>query len=136
VFSPLTRNYAQTVGRPDGEDDRSDSLIPYYLRYVKTDGLCKDRRQLVVLIRRLAHPVNTYADTYVNRVVSEVNGMPIGDIRDLKRALARPKDGFHVIRFLDTDETLVVDRAAAEKAAAEILAAYGVAQPEYVEPAP
>jgi S1-C subfamily serine protease len=133
VFSPLTRNYAQTMGFSD--DDSNNSQLVYALRYAKSDNLYTNREQFVVLIRRLAHPANTYADTFLNGIVSEANGRPVGSLRELKEALARPEGGFHVIRFSGLDDMLVLDRKAADRAGAEIQARYGVTETEHFEEA-
>jgi len=130
VFSPLSRNYLQTLGRsPSGVNVNQ---LRYFLMHAKTDGHHVDRDEFVVLTRRLAHPVNTYADTFVNAVVIEVNGVQIRNLEDFKRAAAEPKDGFHVISFAGLDDTLVINASAARDAEAAILESYAVPSAEHI----
>ncbi len=130
VFSPLSREYLRTLGR-DLSGVNQQQLL-YVTQYAKVDGLHKDRNAFVVLIRRLAHPVNTYADPFVNGLVSEVNGVRIRDLSDMQLALAMPQEGYHVIRFAGMDDTLVLDAEQVRAARPDILAGYAVPSPFYL----
>ncbi len=127
VFSPLTREYLRTLGRNLSGVNQQQLL--YVTQYAKVDGLYKDRNVFVVLIRRLAHPVNTYADPFINGLVSEVNGLHIRDFADMQLALAMPKNGYHIIRFAGMDDTLVLDAEEVLDARPEILERYAVPAP-------
>ena len=130
VFSPLTRPYLHVAAR-GGDASNSNQLI-YYSQYAKIDGLYKGVDEFVVLTARLPHAVNTYAAGFVNGIVTEVNGTTIRRLGDVKKAMAAPRDGFHVIKFVGMDDSLIVDADAAKKADPGILASYGVSEAEYL----
>ena len=130
VFSPLTREYLRTLGR--NLSGVNPQQLLYVTQYAKVDGLHEDRNAFVVLIRRLPHPVNSYADPFVNGLVSEVNGMRIRDLADMQLALAKPQDGYHIIRFAGMDDTLVLDAEQVKAARPGILSRYAVPAPFYL----
>jgi S1-C subfamily serine protease len=124
VFCPLTRPYLQSVRRRSG--DVAVEQLTYYMLYAKSDGHHVDRDEFVVLVGRLPHPVNTYADGYMNRLVKEVNGVAVGSLDDVKRAFEDHEQAFHVVTFEGMSDTLVLDAPAADTAGPRILEAYGV----------
>ena len=134
VFSQLTREYLRTVERLRS-DERVQQLF-YYSEYAKQDDLYKGRDEFVVLIRRLPHPVNTYADEFVNGIVESVNGIPIRNLSDVKTAAAKPVGNYHVIRFAGLSQELVLDAEASARSGPEILAEYGVPAEFYLGEAP
>jgi S1-C subfamily serine protease len=134
VFSPLTREYLRTLERR--ASTMNTQQLSYYMNYAKMDELYQGRRQFVVLIRRLPHAVNTYADAFMNGIVTEMNGVRIKTLADVKTAAANPIRGFHVVTFAGMNETLVVDSEAARKADRDILRDYGIRSREYFEEGP
>jgi hypothetical protein len=130
VFSPLSREYLRTIGH--GLSGPNPQQLLYVTQYAKIDGLHKDRNEFVVLIRRLPHPVNTYTDQFLNGLVSEVNGIRIRDMADMKLALSVPSDGYHVIKFAGMDDTLIMDAELTEDAQPYILSRYGISSPFYL----
>jgi len=128
VMAPLTREYLRTLGRK--ASGNAQQLI-YSTQYAKIDDLYRDRDEFVVLTTRLPHPVNTYAGSFVNGIVVEVNGVKIRKLEDVKRGIESPIEGFHVFKFAGMDDSLVVDAAMTANADADILAAYGVPEAEY-----
>lgn len=128
VFCPVTREYMKLVER--GSSGFAAHQLQYYFEYAKIDGHYKDRDEFVALIRRLPHEINTYADPFMNGIVSEVNGVKIRNLRELKAALAKPQDGYHILRFEGFKDFLVLDAKAAETANRRILKEYGVGAPE------
>jgi S1-C subfamily serine protease len=131
VFSPLTREYLKTV--ESSQMDKNVQQLVYYSHYSKVEGLYQDRDEFVVMIRRLPHAINTYADAFVNGVVDEVNGVKIRKLEDVKRGMGLSEGGFHVIRFAGMDDSLVLDAEQAEKANSEILERYGLPASEFFE---
>ena len=129
VFSPLTSGYLGTM-RNAGHTE-AGHLLHFYARYAKMEGLHEDRDEFVVLIGRLPHPVNAYADTFIPHVVTAVNGVRIRRLADLKGAFAARREGHHLIRFAGEDDYLVLHAGATESAGQEILATYGVDEPYY-----
>jgi S1-C subfamily serine protease len=129
LFSPLNREVLRTVGGASGHNAHQ---LFYYSQYAKTDNLHEGRDEFIVLTRRLPHPVNTYAESFRNGIVEEINGETIRGLADVKRAFGKPLEGFHVIRFAGMEDTLVLDAAAARAATPEIHATYGVSAAEFL----
>jgi hypothetical protein len=124
VFSPLSRNYLATIGR--SLDGVNQQQLLYVSQYVKIDELWKDRTQFVVLIKRLPHPVNSYAEPFMQGLVSEVNGIHIGSLADLKKAIQHPQNGYHIIKFEGMDDYIVMDAGQVMSSEKEILTRYAV----------
>ena len=129
VVAPLTREYLRTYER--GPLDQATQQLFYYSEYAKIDGLYEGNDEFVVLTRRLPHAVNAYADDYVDGIVTEVNGKCIAKLADVKEALSKPVAGYHVIRFANRNDELVLDAEAVRRADPEILASYGISSAEY-----
>jgi hypothetical protein len=124
VFAPLTRNALATWG----EKLNSRKMLPllYFSQFAKMDGQYKDRTEFVVLIGRLAHPVNTYQQEFVYGIVAEANDRPIGSLRDLQEALRHPVKGFHVVKFEGSANPMVLSAAQTGQADREIAKRYHV----------
>jgi hypothetical protein len=57
----------------------------------------KDRREVVLLVKVLAHSVNVGYHDLTNRVVSKVNGMEISSMRDLVSAFEGHEGPYHEV---------------------------------------
>ena len=131
VFSPLTREYMRTLKR--SSTSQNINQLQYLSQYCKIDGYYKNREAFIVLIRRLAHPVNTYMGHFLNGVVESVNGKLVRNLRVLSDAIqSSEKEEYHVIKFFGLDEVLVIDADAARRADDEIFATYGIANQEHL----
>jgi len=130
VFAPLSRNLLQTIERR--VSGPNELQLFYYARYAKPDGLFADREEFVVLIRRLPHRVNTYAEGFENGILKEWNGRPIRRLADVIEAATSPDGGFHVLRFEGMPQSLVLDAAACAQATDEIRCEYGVPSDSYL----
>ncbi len=124
VFTPLTRNYVGKV--TSGSLNAREQRILYYMANAKIDKLYKDRQKFIVLSHRLAHPVNTYTESFVEGIVSSINGTEILGLEDVNKALKKPSDGFHIVKFAGMHDFLVLDAKEADKATDIIAAKYGV----------
>jgi len=133
VFAPLNREVLKTIR--GGFSSPNEQRLLYLMRYAKPDGHHLQHDEFVLLIRRLPHPVNTYADSFLNGLVTSVNGETVRNMRDLMRAFENPEDGFHVVRFAGTEDPLVLDAVALATAQRSILAQYGVSSPFHLNPA-
>ena len=124
VFCPLTSEFLRSVaGELAGAGAQH---LLYYSQYAKIDGLYTNRDEFVVLADRLAHPINTYSDGFVNAILSEVNGQPIRNLADVKAALSRPSNGYDVIGFEGRHDKLILKADAVGQANDEILQEYGI----------
>jgi len=127
VFVPLNREILKTIG--NGFSDVNGQRLLYLSQYAKIDGHYRDHEAFVILIRRLPHPVNTYAESFIKGQVVNVNGTPIRGMQDFADALRTPQDGFHVIRFAGTPDPLVLDAGRLDAVQDAILAQYGISSP-------
>lgn len=141
IFTPLSRGLLGAIA-PELQQGSVHHLL-YYMAFAKIDELYAGREQFVVLRGRLPHPVNTYDDAYLNRIVSAINGTPIRSLKDLPAAFLAPRvasqqsaNKFHVISFLDEQDPLILDAAEAAGAEPLILQRYNIPQAAYLSPAP
>lgn len=126
VFEPLDRELIATLG--EDWSNRSEAHLGYeYLhRYlVEPERLL---HEVVVLVRRLTHPVNAQMAYYRYLLVENVNGRPIHSLEDLIAALEQNQDRFQVFDFGYFGRFGVIDHEAADAANAEILELYGVSE--------
>ncbi|MFH1477285.1 MAG: trypsin-like peptidase domain-containing protein [Verrucomicrobiota bacterium] len=131
VFAPLSRGLLMAAGRELNQWNAHHLL--YYATFAKVDGLIAGRDQFVVLRNQLAHPVNAYNITYLNKIVREINARPIRNMQDLPTAFARPTNGFHVIRFLDDSDLLILDSAETTSADPVIQRQYNIPEISHIE---
>ena len=120
VFEPLTVNYLKRWGEKWHVKAPTD-LLNYYLYGEPKE----DRRQIVVLIRVLADDMNAGYHALENRVVAQVNGRNIADMRDLVDAVEGRQQRYHMI----TDERgyqIVLDRGRVRTHGHKILKKYNV----------
>jgi hypothetical protein len=64
-------------------------------------------------------------------VVDKVNGQPISRLSELREALQKPVDGFHIIEFMQSDSLrrIVIAADASEEAATQrVLKRYGITE--------
>ncbi len=134
VFSPLTREYLRSRERDINEPNVHQLL--YYTRYAKVDGLHEGVSDFIVFIHRLPHPINTYADRFMDGIVTEVNGMRIRRLADMVTAFSKPSDGFHVIRFAGMPDSLVLDARMVEAVDPDLLQSYGLPSSEFFRSKP
>jgi S1-C subfamily serine protease len=134
VFSPLTRGYLRHLGRKFS--DKLSQQLLYYTQYAKLDKLYENRDEFVVLIRRLPHPVNTYATGFHNGLLVELNGQAIHRLADIETAAAKPSNGCHVFRFEGMEGELVLDAEMSNSSERDILRTYGLPSPAHVGTTP
>jgi S1-C subfamily serine protease len=129
VFSPLSREYLRTLGKNVGGMNSQQLL--YYSEYAKTDDLYKDHDEFVALITRLPHPVNTYSDSFLNGIVTEINGVQIRNLKDVKKAVEGQTEKFHLFHFAGMKDMLIMDAKAAKRAEPQIFSRYRLFSREY-----
>jgi hypothetical protein len=83
--------------------------------------------RIVLLSSVLPDPCNLGYQDLRDLIVTAVNGVRVGNLDDLRRALTRPEGGFHVAEFLPGQgpTRIVLDVAEVEEAAARIRSLYG-----------
>jgi len=128
VFTPLTRSYLSMPSTDTGGDN--GFRLRYVSHFAKLDKLHEGIDEFVVLTRRLSREVNAYADPFLNGIVTEVNGTRIRCLDDIRTALDSPRDGFHVFRFLGSEDRLVLDATTLPETDRAIRKAYGLDRQE------
>ena len=122
VFVPLTQGYLS-------QWDAGDA--PLQLDAVSEFGFASERRrQAVILSHVVAHEVNRGYHDLQDLVIDSVNGVKIGEMRDLLRAFAKPEGRFHVIMTDPATDyggrKIVLDAQKAAAAQTEILSSYRI----------
>jgi hypothetical protein len=126
VFQPLTDSYLQSWGN----DWRRRS--PFRLYYYRNDQATKERPGLVLLSQVLPDPYNIGYQEQRWLVVDKVNGQSVTGLEQIRDALKKPVNGFHIIDFAQSDslKRLVLDAGNAEQEATErVLKRYGINEP-------
>jgi len=122
VFSPLTLNYILTWGDDWAED------APYNLLDCFVNGkLTRQGEEAVIIIKALPSGVNNGYDDYVNKRITEVNGIKIRNLRDLIRTVEDNPESPYVVFKTKSNKTIALDRQKAEAELAGILKIYQIA---------
>ncbi len=126
VFQPLTDSYLQSWGAD------WKRRAPFRLAYYRNDPPTKDRPSLVLLSQVLPDTYNIGYQDQKGLVVDKVNGQRISKLADLRLALEKPQNGFHVIEFVQSDSLRKIILAAGDpeqEATARVLKRYGISEP-------
>ena len=131
VFQPLTDSYLQSWGA----DWRRRA--PFRLYHYRDEPATKDRPALVVLSQVLPDAYNIGYQEQKYLVVDKVNGQRISRLPDLRQALEKPANGYHVFEFMQSDSLRrLVLRADGneQEATARILKRYHISEPFHFAP--
>ena len=126
VFQPLTDSYLQSWGT----DWRRRA--PFRLNHYRDEPPTRERTGLVVLSQVLPDPYNIGYQEQKYLVVDKVNGQLISHLPDLKAALQKPANGYHVIEFMQSDSLRRMVLSAdgnEQEATTRILKRYHIEQP-------
>jgi hypothetical protein len=133
VFQPLTDAYLQSWGND------WKRRAPFRLTYYRTESPAKDRPSLVMLSQVLPDPYNIGYQEQKWLIVDRVNGQRVNRLPDLRAALDKPVNGFHVIEFAQSDSLRKIVLAAGDaehEATARVLKRYGINEPLRFAPDP
>jgi hypothetical protein len=125
VFQPLTDSYLQSWG-PDWK-----RRAPFRLAYYRNDQPSTNRSSLVLLSQVLPDAYNIGYQDQKGLVVDKVNGQRVSKLSDLRQALEKPVNGFHIIEFMQSDSLRRLVLAAGEpeqEATARVLRRYGITE--------
>ncbi|MFW2331972.1 MAG: S1C family serine protease [Nitrospinota bacterium] len=123
VFTKLTENLLADRGYSWRKDPGSKFIYHLYNSFPSPS-----RKELVVIIKTLAHNVNIGYHDIVYQVVEEVNGKNLKEFRDLPMALGSSADKFS--RIVTEDKVVIaLDNEAALVADQEILKRYHIKSP-------
>jgi len=120
VFEPLTENFLSAWG--SGWRSRAPGhLVNYWSRGEPTE----DRTQVVFLVKVLADEINLGYHESGYSIIAEVNGKPIGSMRDLVSAFEEHDGEYHTI--LDEKEgRIVLRKSAVDQYSQRILQTYKI----------
>ena len=133
VFQPLTDSYLQSWG--------SDwkRRAPFRLTYYRTESPDKERPSLVLLSQVLPDPYNIGYQDQRWLVVDKINGQRVSRLPELRAALDKPVNGFHVIEFVQSDSLRKMVLFAGDperEATTRVLKRYGINDSLHFDPEP
>jgi hypothetical protein len=122
VFQPLNDAFLHSWG-PEWK-----RRSPFRLFYYNNQDPTPERPALVVLAQVLPDIYNLGYQDLKYLVVDEVNGQKISRLPELREALKKPVNGFHILQFMQSDSLRRVVLAAddQEPATKRVLARYGI----------
>ena len=129
VFQPLTDSYLRSWG-PEWKQ-RS----PFRLNYYNYEEPTKERPALVILSQVLPDAYNIGYQEQRYLVLTKVNGQRVNRLPELRTALAKPINGFHILEFTQGESLRrIVLRAgdAEQEATARVLKRYGITDVAYI----
>lgn len=119
VFTPLSRDYLNTLGRSWMESVSQDIIAElFYRRDMEPD---KKRTEPIMLADVLSNPVNANFEIKGRVMVDKINGIRIDKLEDVIRAFATNTNAEHLIEFAPMHHLEGLDRLAADKANKDIL---------------
>jgi hypothetical protein len=127
VFRELNGGYITTWG------NKWKQRAPFHLTYrfyLENRAQTAERQRVVIISSVLSDAYNLGYHDVGDRVVENVNGLPVDSIADVQNAFASPRDGFHIIGLAPNGGRLdiVLDAAQFSEATARILADYGISE--------
>lgn len=132
VFEPLTDSYLQSWGND------WKRRAPFRLTYYRTESPEKNRPSLVLLSQVLPDPYNIGYQDQRGLVVDKVNGQRVSRLPELRAALNKPVNGFHIIEFVQSDslrKMVLVAGDQEREATTRVLKRYGINEPLHFAPA-
>jgi len=133
VFQPLTDSYLQSWGND------WKRRAPFRLTYYRTESPDKDRPSLVLLSQVLPDPYNIGYQDQRWLVVDKINGQRVSRLPELRAALDKPVNGFHVIEFVQSDSLRKMVLFAGDperEATTRVLKRYGINDSLHFDPEP
>jgi hypothetical protein len=126
VFQPLTDSYLQSWG----SDWRRRA--PFRLNYYHNEQPTEDRPALVLMSQVLPDAFNIGYQEQRGLVVDKINGQRISRLGQVREALEKSVNGFHIIELVRSDSLRRVVIAAGDtekQATARVLQRYGIDEP-------
>ncbi len=125
VFQPVDANFM-------AEHGPEDLRLRYHFDQFITQGIYRDRPEIVVLSSVLSDPVNAYAQEFRYDIVDKINGEKISRIDDVAEAFKKTAD-YYVIEMLGQGRPIVLERKAVEEARDRIRSRYRVTNEENLQ---
>jgi hypothetical protein len=123
VFQPLTDAYLQSWGQD------WKNRAPFRLNYYNNESPTTNRPALVMLSQVLPDPYNIGYQDQRWLIVNKVNGQRVSRLSELRDALQKPTEGYHVLEFAKGESLQRMVLAAGEadrEATARVLSRYHI----------
>ncbi len=124
VFQEMRRDLLIAWGKGQNTSGGSQLLYRFY-NFIE-DAWNKRKKRDVVFYRKLDHESNSHAEFFQNLILEKLNGREIKSLEDLKDAIAKAKEPYLRLEFLDMKFPLILDRKKSEEADREIRRIYRV----------
>jgi len=131
LFQPLSKKY-MSCWNSWSEDE--DLIIQYYYFYHDADFLEPVKKEFVILSRVLPDRSNTYISETHDKMVTDINGIAINELRDVIRAFEHPVNGYHVINVKGNSKPLVLKASETAEADSRIMKNYSIEKLIYLRP--
>ena len=130
VFSPVSREFCAAVDRPGSAVSAALAIMGSPLVTRRGDRPAFEGEELVVVTSPMfPHRSSKGYDNPFSKVVKEINGVPVKNLRHLVELLRDSKEKYITIGFDDrVSETIVFDHKEVLKATDEILSDNGIRQ--------
>jgi S1-C subfamily serine protease len=131
VFQPLTVPYLQRWG------EEWLRRAPFRLAYYTGDDATREQPALVILSQVLPDAFNLGYQEQRGLAVDKVNGRRVTSLAELREALTRPKDDYHVFDFVPNESTQRVVLAAGnaeQEATGRVLERFGISSASQIAP--
>jgi len=128
LFQPLDRNLVAAHGL-------SSPTVRHWFDNFVGDDLYLERRQPVILTTILPDEINSGIQGFDKSLVDSINGVLVTDLATAHRALwdeGGDTDGFLVVRLVDQERPLVIERARLGAAQERIKRLYGIGEESYL----
>ncbi len=126
VFQPLDRNLFAS-------HNFSNTRVRRLFAHYADEGIFKTRKDIVILTRVLADPVNTHVSGYAGTAIESINGEKITSLKQA-HALLHPKQKpeFFIIRCEGIERPIIIPGEKAEAASRRTQTNYGISAPAYL----
>ena len=124
VFTELSRNYLTSLGRNWREHTSAENFYQLLYRSKQIPSLASAKP--IVLSKILKHSSNIDFNVSARSIITELNGLTIRSMQDLKDALDTNSDNYHRFRFLTGNKEEALERSAAALANRELLEQYNI----------
>ncbi len=125
VLQPLDRNLMAAHGI-------KDLAVRYHFDSYVSDGIYKERPEVVVLTTVLPDAINSYLGGFEDSIVDEINGVRIRTLAEAHEALRSGDGEFVVIKLLGNGRPIVIERARVDEAQRRIQEKYNVLRDHYL----
>lgn len=123
VFQVLSNEYLKCW---DKTYDTSDLTILYAFYFHNTDMIDLGRKEFIVINQVLPDTSNSYLADIHDRIVNEINGIPINSLDDILKSVQKPSGDFHLIKLEGVNKPVVINAKGVDEADKRIMKNYKI----------